>query len=38
MKNKISVPQPSFTFEEASYNMKNIKGHTVESNLNQFFN
>jgi len=38
MKNKISVNQPDFTFEKASYNMKNIKGHTAESNLNQFFN
>ena len=38
MKNKISVSQPSFTFEKADYNLKNIQGHTAESNLNQFFN
>ena len=38
MKNKISVSQPSFTFEKADYNLKNIQGHTAESNLKQFFN
>ena len=39
MKNKISVPQPPFTFQEANYNLKNIKGHNpAESNLTQFFN
>ncbi len=39
MKNKISVPQPPFTFQEANYNLKNIKRHNpAESNLNQFFN
>ena len=37
-KNKKSIPQPPFTFEKADYNLKNIQGHTTESNLNQFFN
>ena len=37
-KNKKSIPQPPFTFEKADYNLKNIQGHTAESNLTQFFN
>ena len=37
-KNKKVIPQPSFTFENAKYNLKNIQGHTTESNLTQFFN
>ena len=38
MKNKISVTQPSFTFENAKYNLKNINAHKKERSLNQFFN
>ena len=37
-KNKKSIRQPPFTFEKADYNLKNIQGHTAESNLTQFFN
>ena len=35
-KNKKVIPQPSFTFENAKYNLKNINAHR-KSTLNEFF-
>jgi hypothetical protein len=35
-KNKKTIPQPAFTFENAKYNLKNINAHK-KSTLNEFF-